>query len=199
MPNEFPMNDPRNIWQNQPAEKFKMSADQLRRKALQRQSKARLEALLAILLGVTLCVFFAWTFATAGELLLRLGLGVLSLWCLYYAYQAYQWIWPRRLESDAALGATLHAYRSELEKRRDYVRHIWRRAGLPFCFFGLALIIVPELIKALAAPRLVFNVLPVCVLLAIWLAIFLPQRKRRQRNLQQEIDQLRALEGESQS
>ena len=30
MPSEFPMNDPRNVWQNQPTEAFKMSADQLR-------------------------------------------------------------------------------------------------------------------------------------------------------------------------
>src|ERR1039458_3443638 len=43
MPSEFPMNDPRNIWQNQPTEPFKMSADELRRKAQQRQRKARFE------------------------------------------------------------------------------------------------------------------------------------------------------------
>jgi len=198
MPSEFPMNDPRNIWQNQPTEPFKMSADQLRHKAQQRQRKARFEALFSIIVGLTLCVFFARTLVTADELLLRTGLGLLSLWCLYSAYQAYKWIWPGRLEPDATLSTTLQSYRLELEKRRDYTRHLWRKAGLTFCFLGLALIIVPGLIKALGDPRLALNVLPVCVLLAIWLAIFFPMRKRRQQKLQHEIDELDTFERESQ-
>jgi len=61
------------------------------------------------------------------------------------------------------------------------------------------LIIVPELIKSLGAPRLALNVLPVSVLLAIWLAIFFPLRKRRQQKLQQEIEQLRDFEREDRS
>jgi Na+/melibiose symporter-like transporter len=192
MPSE--LNDPRNAWQNQPTEVFKMSADQLRRKAQQRQSRARFHALVAIVIGLVLCIFFALTLATAHELFLRMGFGLLTLWCLYFAYQAYKWTWPSRLEPDATLSTTLESYRSELEKQRDYVRHIWRRAGLTFCFLGMALIIVPELIKSLGAPRLALNVLPVCVLLAIWTAIFFPLRKRRQRKLQQEIEELRLLE-----
>jgi len=171
-----------------------MSADQLRRKAQQRQSRARFQALSSMVIGLTLCIFFAGTFATAHELVLRMGLGLLSLWCLYFAYQAYKWTWPGRLEPDATLSTTLQSYRSELEKQRDYVRHIWRRAGLTFCFLGIALVVVPELIKSLGAPRLALNVLPVCVLLATWTAIFFPLRKRRQRKLQQEIEELRLLE-----
>lgn len=197
MPSEFPGNDPRNIWQSQPTEGFKMSADQLHRKALERQSKARFEALKSIGIGIVMCALFAWTFARANELPLRAGFGLLSLWSLYFAWQAYKWIWPGRLEPGEALGTTLQAYRSELEKQRDYVRHIWRRAGLTFCFLGLALIIVPELIRALRSPRLALNVLPVCVLLAIWCAIFFPMRRRRQRRLQQQIEELRAFEHES--
>lgn len=104
------------------------------------------------MIGLTLCIFFALIFATAHELVLRMGFGLLSLWCLYFAYQAYKWTWPGRLEPDAALSTTLESYRSELEKRRDCARHIWRKAGLTFCFLGLALIIVPEQIKSLGAP-----------------------------------------------
>ncbi len=197
MPNEFPMNDPRKIWQNQPTEPFKMSANELRHKAQQRRRKARFEALYSILIGIVLCAFFAWTFATAHELVLQIGFGLLSLWCLYFGYQTYKWIWPGPLEPDATLSTTLQSYRSELEKRRDFTRHIWRRGGLTFCFLGLALIIVPELIKSLGAPRLALNVLPVCVLLAIWFAIFFPQRKRRLQKLQQDIEELRVFEKEN--
>ncbi len=192
MPSEFPGKDSRHIWQNQSTEVFKMSVEQLRHKAEERRSKARFETLVSIAIGLTLCMFFAWTFTTTHELTMRLGFGVLTLWCLYVPYQAYKWIWPRRFEPDLAPSTTLQSYRNELEKRRDYVRHIWRRAGLTFCFLGLALIIVPELIKALGSPRLVLNVLPVCVLLVIWCALFFPQRKRRLRRLEQEIQELGA-------
>jgi uncharacterized membrane protein YfcA len=190
------MNDPRNIWQNQPnKEPFKMSADQLRRKAQQRQQRARFEAIFSILLGIFLFLFFARACATAHELLPRMGLGLLSLWCLYFAYQAYKWIWPRPQGPDGALETTLQSYRSELEKRRDYNRHVWRKAGLTFCFLGMAMVVAPVLIKSLDDPRLLFSVAPLFVLLAIWLAVFFPIRKRKLQKLQQEIEDLRTVEG----
>jgi hypothetical protein len=194
MPSEFPMNDPQNIWKNQPTEPFTMSANELCRKAQQHESKARFETLYSIIVGLILFVFFAWRFVQPYEVVPRMGVGLLSLWGIYYAYQAYKWIWPGRLTPGAALNTTLQSYRSELEKRRDYGRHLWRRAGLTFCVLGVAMVIVPALIKSLDTPRLLLNTLPFFVLLAIWLAVFLRLRKRNRGKLQQEIEELRALE-----
>ena len=200
MPSEFPMNDPRNIWKNQPTEAFKMSADELHRKSQQRQRKDRFVAVYSIISGLILFVFFAWTFARVhNEVVPRIGVGVMSLWGIYYAYQAYKWFWQERLAPDAALNTTVQSYRSELEKRRDYGRHIWRRLGLPFLFLGLAMVIVPGLIKSLDAPRLLLNFVPLFVLFAIWCAIYFPMRKRGQQKLQQEIDELRVFERENRS
>jgi len=42
------------------------------------------------------------------------------------------------------------------------------------------------------------NFVPLFALLAIWFAMFFPMRKRKLRKLQQEIDELRALEREGQ-
>ncbi len=197
MASEFPMKDPQNIWQSQLTEAFKMSADQLRLKTQQHQRKARFAAVYSIILGFILSVFFAWGCARGHEVIPRMGMGVLSLWSIYFAYQTYRWIWPRQLARDGTLDTTLQSYRSELEKRRDYVRHIWRRAGLTFCFLGLAMVIVPGLIKSFDEPRLLVNMAPVLVLLAIWCAIFFPRRKRTQRKLQQEIEQLSVLEADN--
>lgn len=199
MPSEFPRNDPRNIWQDQPTEAFQMSANELRRKAQQRERKARFEALFSIVVGLILFVFFALACARTRGVIPRTGFGLISLWCLYFAYQGYKWIWPRPQAPEGTLNVTLESYRIELEKRRDYGRHIWRRAGLTFCFLGLGILIVPELIKSLHNPRLLLNMAPVLVLLAIWSAIFFPMRKRNQRKLQREIDELRAFETESRS
>jgi hypothetical protein len=51
----------------------------------------------------------------------------------------------------------------------------------------------------LGAPRLLVNAVPLFVLLAIWLAVFSPLRKRQQRRLQREIDELKMLETENRS
>jgi len=199
MPSEFPVNDPLNIWQNQHTEAFKMSADELRRKAQQRERKSRFEAAYTIIAGLILFVFFTRTFSRAHELAPRIGFGVLSFWGIYVAYQACKRIWHGRLAPDATLNTTLQSYRSELEKRRDYAQYIWREAGLTFCFLGMALVIVPALIKSLDAPRLMVNFVPFFVLLAIWCAVFFPMRKRNRRKLQQEIEELGVFEGGNRS
>src|SRR5690349_13206456 len=123
-----------------------MPDEEIRAKAQRRAKKARLEALFAIAIGLFLCALFARTFSRAEETLPRMGWGLLSLWGIYFAYQAYKWIWPARLAPDADANASLEFYRGELEKRRDYGSNVWRRAGLTFCFLGLAMVIVPVLI-----------------------------------------------------
>jgi uncharacterized membrane protein YjfL (UPF0719 family) len=189
------MKDPRNVWQSQPTEKFKLSEDDIRRKAQKLQSKARWATLGWITIGLALAVGFARSAVNAREVLPRVGWGMLSLWGIYGAYQAVRWIWPRRLQPDASAGTCLEFYRNELERQRDYGRHIWRRSGLTFCFLGLAIVLVPALIHAwLTAPRLVWNAAPFFVLLAIWFAIFFPLKKRKQQTLQQDIDELREFE-----
>ena len=62
----------------------------------------------------------------------------------------------------------------------------------------MALVFVPALISSLGNPReFLQNSLPLFVLLAIWLPIFLYLRKRRRGRRQQEIEQLRAFEREN--
>jgi len=202
--NALAENDPQHIWKNQTTEAFKMSADQLRHKAEQHQSKSRIEATYSIIVGLGLFGFFAWNFARIHELLPRLGAAVLSLWAIYYAYQAYKWFWQKRLAPDASVSTTLQSYRSELEKRRDYGRNLWRRAGLPFVLLGATLAILPKLITSLSAPgKLASSVLaawmPLFLLFAVWLVVFFFVRKRRRDQLQREIDELRSFENASRS
>ena len=163
------------------------------------RGKPVLKLLYSIIIGLILFVFFAWAFARAHEAAPRIGVGLLSLWGIYFAYQACKRIWQERLAPDATLNTTLQSYRSELEKRRDYARHVWRKAGLTFVFVGMAMVMVPSLIKSLGTPRLLLNFVPLFVLLAIWCAIFFPMRKRNQRKLQQEIEELRVFERENRS
>ncbi len=167
MPTEFPMKDAQNIWQNQPTEAFKMSAEELRHKAQQRQRKARIEALYSMAIGLALSVFFARAFTKTHDVLSQVGWLLLSLWAIYFAYQAYRWMWPRGLQTDATVGTSLAFNRSELEKRRDYRHNLWRRAGLKFCLLGVVMVAVPALNTEPNTSRLVLGAAPVVVLLAL--------------------------------
>lgn len=199
MPDNLPPNDPRNIWQSQPTEPFHMPAEIIRKRAQRLITKAKWETLLWVTVGLVVSVAFGRNFARVSEVVPRLGWALLSLWGAYSAYQACRWIWPRCLAPDATVATTLSFYRSELERRRDHSLHDWRRAGLPVAFFGMAMIAVPGLVKAFDSPRLLLNVLPFFLLLAMWAITFLSTRKRRRQMLQEEIDEANALEGDGRS
>jgi hypothetical protein len=210
MPSEFPTNDLQNVWQSQPTEVFKMSAEKLRRKAQQHDRKARMAVLFSAAIAILLFLWFGWGFLSFqkfqtfslgpfGTWIMRLGFGVLSLWSLYSGYKTYKVFWPNPRASDADLKTTLQSIRQQLERRRDYSQNIWLRSGLIFCFLGIAMVVMPVLVRDIVTPlRLLTNLGPILALLILWLTIFIPQRKRRLRKLQAEIDQLRAFENEYQ-
>jgi hypothetical protein len=207
MPSDFPRNDLQRVWQNQPTEVCKMSVDNLRRKAQQHDRKARSAVLFAAAIAVLLFLWFGWgVLSFPGKFQnfalgpleawsMRLGFAILSLWSLYSGYATYKVFWPNAAASDADLKTTLQSYRQQLEKSRDYLQHIWLRAGLNFCFLGMAMIVVPMVVRDITTPlRMLASLGPIFALLILWLAIFIPRRMRRQRTLQQEIDQLPTLE-----
>lgn len=197
MPSDFPMQDPQKIWQSQPTEPLKMSATELRHRALERQSKARLEARSTIIVGIVCCVAFAWSFVRAHSDLARAGWGLLSLCMIYAAWHAYKWIWPGNLPDEAPVDTCLRFYRRALERRRDYTRRWWK-SGLPF-FLLLGMIMAALGTGApKTSPPPLLSFVPFFALLAIWVVAFLFLRKKQGReNLQQEIDELRAFEKES--
>jgi hypothetical protein len=195
MPDEFPMNDPKKIWQEQPTEAIPMTLDEIRRKAHKLQLIARLLALAWIAFGLVLCAGFARTSARGHVAIPRAGWAIMSLWCLYGVHHAFKWIWPGRLPADATFSTSLDFYRKELERQRDYGWRLWRRSGLAWVILGLAfLVVIPVLMGALQNPRILVNALPFCVMLGIWLVVFLSTRKRKQQELQQEIDELNAMD-----
>ncbi len=210
MPSEIPVNDPQNIWQKQPTEALKMSGDELRLRALKLQRKSRFEALytaIACLLGF---LWFGLGFFKVHQLgpiplspgslwCVRMGFGVISLWGLYTAYRVSKGIWRSHSASDASLDTTLRSYRSQLEKRHDYERNVWRKTALPAVFVGIAMVTVPGLIAGFRiSPWEIDRFVPLFVLALIWFVVFTYLRRRRLQKLELEIEQLRAFEREYQ-
>jgi hypothetical protein len=207
MLNEFPMNDPQSVWQNQPSEPLKMSATDLRRKALEARPKARFAMLFIIIVGIVCCVVFASSFARAHAALARMGYALVSLSMIYAAYHAYKWTWPGNLPEGAPIDTCLEFYRRELERQRDY-SHRWWRSGLPvLTLLGVVMAAVgtgsrnapPRWLLALGANKHpLLNALPFLLALAIWVVAFLILRKKQgPKILQREIEELRALEREN--
>ncbi len=196
MPDEFSVNDPKQTWQNQTTEPMNMSLNEIRRRTRTLQNKNRLTALTWITLGFLFCFFFAFHATRTQSIIPRNGFVVLSLWGLYGAYHAYRWLLPRKSVSDATIGNSIDFYRRELEGKRDYSRHVWRRSGLTFCFLGLAMITSPVIVQAFHTPGILLNIIPVLTLLCIWFSAFFYLRKRNRQELQEEIDELNSLQRE---
>jgi uncharacterized membrane protein len=198
MPTDFPMRDPQEIWQNQPTEPLKMSATDLRRKALETQSKARFAVVFAIIMAIIFCVFFfVWSFARAHAILARMGFALVSLCMIYAAYHVYKWTWPGNLQEEPPINTCLEFYRRELERQRAY-NHRWWRSGLPaLTLLGVVMAAVGTGARN-APPHPLLNALPFLLVLAIWVVAFLLLRKKLGReNLQREIEELRAFEREN--
>lgn len=167
-----------------------MSENELLRRAEDRRRRDRDRALLATAIGLALALAFGVAAKRAAAELTRAGWAVLSLWSLYFTWHVRRWLWP---EQPTPAEASLQFYRRELEQRLDYQRHIWLRTGLPICFAGVALVLVPPLLPAVASPRLLLNAGPFFVLLAAWAVMFRRQRRRDREQLEREINDLRLL------
>ena len=103
----------------------------------------------------------------------------------------------KNLPQDAPINRCLEFYRSELERRRDYLRHRWWRSGLPFCILGMVMVIVGTGARKVS-PHPLLNAIPFLGLLAVWAVVFrFVKKKLGQENLQQEIEELRAFEMEN--
>jgi len=199
MPDEFPINDPRKVWQDQPVEALKMSTGELRQKALQHYSRARSEALSSILISLALSVVFAWSITRAHTALARYGWGLLSLSVIYAAWHVYQWMWPRELAEDAPAGTCLEFYRRELERRRDYAGRWWK-SGLPVLFSsGMIMAAIGTGAPKGPPPHPALAALPLLLLIAVWAVVWLVMKKKSGPTLQEEIDQLKAMEIDNRS
>ena len=183
------------LWQDQPTETISMPLDEIRRKAEAFHAKARFAALAMVVGGLGWSVLASSAFLREQTVLPRIAWALLAGWGLFTAIRTYVRAWPERLAADATPQTCLSFYRGELERQRDYISHVWRRSGLPVAFAGLALLVIPPIA---ANPQLAPKALPVFLVLVVWFAIFVPQRKRKQRKLQREIEELEALERDAQ-
>ncbi len=212
MPDKFTMNDPQSVWQNQTTEAFKMSVDQLRIAAHKLEKKSQFEALYSIVVCAVVFVFFARIVLHPGPMVgpipwpaaslwsVRLGCALICIGGLYEIYKACRRFRSSRPAPEASLETTVHSYRKRLENRRNRFRNYWHYKGLWIILTGMALAIAPRLIDSYhQGPQHLLEAAPLAGLIVLWLIAVAVIRRRVQRKLQQEIDELQAFEREYQA
>jgi hypothetical protein len=189
MRDDRPENDPRKIWQDQPAEPSVMTLEKIRQKARELHAKTRRQLLGTLTGPLVVAFFYAFSmkqFPALHQTLQPLFAFAL-VWSLAGLYFLNRGKWSGAMPGDEGFSAGLEFCRREIERRRDYFR------GVLLWSFGPVLLAIGTFILALAiaAGREIFpNAMPFMTLVVVWIAAYFVIRVRQQRELQREIDEL---------
>ncbi len=186
--------DAKTVWQDQPAEPVRITLESLRAKARELRIKTRRElfgnSALALITIVTSVHGFLHTHERGWQIVLVL----LAAWALPGWYISVRGLWPERFPGGMAPSDGLRSYRRELKRKRDLFRRF-----LPWSFAPAILAMITWLLvmRGLAARvHISLNFLPVCTLLVLWTIGIFVLRIRRRSELNQELDELAAIERE---
>jgi hypothetical protein len=197
MPNDSSGNDPRTIWQDQPAEPSAMTLEKIRQRTKELHTKTRIELIKNIagpLIVVAICGFAI----RLSDPVPRLILAFAVAWSLSGQYFLNRGMWSSMPPADAVGIAGLESYRREVERRRVLFSRImlWQFGPV---FFAIAILIM--LIASLGTGsrgmllrEALLNMSPFLTLVVIWVIAVFVIRKRQQRELQLEIDELNGIE-----
>jgi hypothetical protein len=187
-------NDPKTLWQNQPAEVSNMTLKLIRMKARELQAKTRRELFGTIAVALVAIAFSALGLTRGGGPAMRMVFVVALVWALAGQYFLHSGMWSSTLQPDAALSAGLEFCRHELERRRRIFRRVlWLSAGpLLLAIGAFTLPIVAAGIRL--DHGLSAKTIPFLALLGLWLVALLYFRSQGRRELEREINELNDVE-----
>jgi hypothetical protein len=198
MRDELPGDDPKKIWQSQPAEVSTMTLKLIRSKARELHAKTRRKLLgmaAGPLAAALLYAFGISQFPRLGHMLHPL-FAIALIWSLVGLYFLNRGMWSTIMPGDAGLSSGLEFCRGEIERRRTLLHRVllWS--------FGPVALALATLILALAMigtkdRGLIPNGLPFLTLVAAWIFGYFVIREREARDLKREIDELDDLESDN--
>jgi hypothetical protein len=126
MNNESPNTSLQQIWQCQPVEGIKMSAAEIRSRSGKFQKKIMWRNVREYVAGLIAAVLLVSSFVKSHDVLTRVAFAMLIAGLGYLAYQLHRRASARSLPASMGTESCLQFHRSELERQRDFVSHIWR-------------------------------------------------------------------------
>jgi hypothetical protein len=194
MPNEFPPNDVRNLWQSQKGEPVKMSLEEIRSKSRKYQRMIRLRNSIEYAALSAVVLFFAFSIGRRPETLMSLGSGLCIAGGLSVAWQLHKRGSAKPVPADLGVASCIAFHRKELERQRDFFRGSLRWYLGPL-IPGLAVIVAAGALAnpgRLAHPKLFvggYAIVTAAAFFAVW-----RYHQRCARRLQSRIDDLAAAE-----
>lgn len=193
MENDFRDDDVKRAWQKQRTEESTMTLETMKARARELSAKTRRElwgsiAGSAIVLGIAV-----WGMTLTRDPAMRLIFALAVAWMAAGQYVVHRGMWSELTGGDAALRTGIEFYRREVERRTYVFRQILQWSFGPVALSLAALILVLIGIANSQSIPLV-RMMPFCSLVVVWIGALFMLRRQSRRELQREIEQLRALE-----
>jgi hypothetical protein len=178
------------IWQDQPVEGIKMSAEEIRKRAGKFERKIRWRNRRESVGCLLVSGLFAYFLFDTHELLFRISYGLFIAAMIWIAIQLYRKGSIKSLPADLEASSSLQFFRRELERQRDAVRNVWPWYLAPLVP-GYVMLTIAYVVSFPRPVRLIgvgaFDLFMVLLFIGIW-----KMNLRAARCLQRSIDELNA-------
>jgi hypothetical protein len=124
--NESPNQTMKELWQRQPVEGIPMSLEKIRKRAAKFEKKIMWRNVGEYVGGAIAAVLFASFFVQSHDVLFKVAFALMIAGLGYMAYQLHRKASARSMPADLGTANSLQFHRSELERQRDFISHIWR-------------------------------------------------------------------------
>ena len=185
------VNNPKTIWQNQPAENSKMSLEEIRFRARMLHAKTRRELQSNITMAVIALAVSIFGIAQVHVREAQVVFGLAIGWALAGQYFVHRGMWSEE-PGAAELSSGAVFYRRQIEQQLSLFRRALRWSLGPL-LLSIATVAVGLAAMAEHQRGSVRAVLPFCTLFVIWIILFFILRSRGQRTLRRELAELNGL------
>ncbi len=120
------LNNPvQQLWQDQPVQGIKMSAEEIRRRAVKLERRIRWRNVREYVASLLAAGLFAYFFWTTHDVLSRITFALFIAAMLWIVAQLHRKGSAKRLPDGVDTRTSLHLYRAELQRQFEVVNSVW--------------------------------------------------------------------------
>jgi len=185
-------NNPQQIWQCQPVEGIKMSAEALRQRSGKFERMFRWRNVREYVASLLAAVWFGYFLVTTHAVLFRIAYVLFIVGLGWVVYQLHRKGSARSMPAAMGTSTCLQFFRAELERQRDVVKNVW-----PWYLAPLVpgfVILTAAYMRALPFPAGLASAVWLDGVVAVLFFLVWKMNRRAARRLQRIIDELYAGE-----
>lgn len=188
--NSTPKTSIQELWQEQPLEGIRMSAEEVRRKATRFEKRVYWRNAREYVAGCIAIAGFAYFFVRMDNSLLRIAFAMIIVGVAYVMFQLFRKGATRTLPAAQTAEQCAQFFRSELERQRDLIGDVWSWYIGPVIPGFVMLTIGSAIANPRASHLVILGILD--VLTAAFFVFVAKLNSRAARSLQRQIDELEA-------